>query len=74
MSKSYAHRFPVEVYWLSRTGETHSNYFATIEQAEKAIERAIEHNKQMGYAGWDVDYRIRPRIPITRKGSGKKAT
>ena len=67
MAKAYSHKYPWEVYWLSREGKVHSQYFSTTDKAEQAIKRAIEHNKQMGYLFVEENYNIRPRIPIERK-------
>lgn len=69
---AYQHKFPIEVYYQSRSQGTRSSYYTDVEYAKKAVERAIEHNKEMGYLFPDPGYQIRPRVTISRSGSGRK--
>lgn len=72
MAKNYAWKFPIELYYQSRSQGTRSSYYTDAESAEKAKQRAIDHNKEMGYLFPDPGYQIRPRVPISRAGSGRK--
>ncbi len=71
MAKSYIHKYPSEVYWQNREGVTRSQYFASDEKSQKAISLIEKHNAIMGHL-FKPHYQIRDRIPISRKGAGKK--
>jgi len=68
----YKHKMPVEVYWTNTAGKTNSQYFSNVKEAEDAIQLAIKHNTEMGYLTVDPGYKIRDRVPITRKGAGRR--
>lgn len=67
----YRHKFPVEVFWLNSSGVTNSAYYATTEEAEAAIASIKADNLRLGYTD-NTTYQIRKRVPISRKGAGRK--